>query len=148
MLDTVSMESLRKKAGLGYVGLSYSLNIDADRWPVNCNWRRRRQKQLLDVSLSRKPWIFLNALQEIQVGHQKFTGKGSTRRFEAFPTDELLNGRPGWSFLQPSALLRMKQRSYFAFGQENDLYQWQQCPHLFEPGTGLFAILRFGTHNV
>ena len=90
----------------------------------------------------------LNALQEIQVGHQKFTGKGSTRRFEAFPTDELLNGRPGWSFLQPSALLRMKQRSYFAFGQENDLYQWQQCPHLFEPGTGLFAILRFGTHNV
>ena len=67
------------------IGLSFSLNIDADRWPVNCSWRRRQQKQLLDSSLSQKPCVCLNPLQEIQVGHQKFTGKGSTRRFEAFP---------------------------------------------------------------
>ncbi|CAL1148544.1 unnamed protein product [Cladocopium goreaui] len=53
VLDTVSMESLRKKVA--------------------------RELQLKE--------------KEIQVGHQKFTGKGSTRRFEAFPTDELLNGR-------------------------------------------------------
>ena len=128
MLDTVSMESLRKKAGLGYVGLSYSLNIDVDRWPVNCpGWAMLGSATVWTLMLTGGPWIategegtktssegcvtfmenhgtlnhwiFLNLLQEIQVGHQKFTGKGSTRRFEAFQTDELLNGRPGWSFL-------------------------------------------------
>ncbi|CAJ1327226.1 unnamed protein product [Effrenium voratum] len=31
--------------------------------------------------------------KEIQIGHQKYTGKGSARRFEALPSDELLNGR-------------------------------------------------------
>ncbi|CAJ1411044.1 unnamed protein product [Effrenium voratum] len=53
VLDTVSMESLRKKVA--------------------------RELEVKE--------------KEIQIGHQKYTGKGSARRFEALPSDELLNGR-------------------------------------------------------